>query len=393
MTLKCDVLVVGCGPAGASAARAAAMRGAKVICIEKKKEIGIPVQCAEGIGAYLLPYLPFKIPKKQLKWKIDGIRFWVDGKMLVRSSKLWSGYTIDRGKFEKWLTDKAKKAGAEVSVQTELLDLKVKNGIVEEAFVKKKNLRIRIKPKVLVAADGSESKVLSILGRYKKTKMNVAEVYSWEMHGLKLDNPNFEQIYVGDFAPGGYGYIFPKSKTTANIGIGASMHHGSIKQYFESFLDMPEIRKQVAGGTKKVEKTKKAVWGDITDEWIFGNVIAAGDTANHNLKPFIEGILPSIISGDIAGELAQTLSKGKIATDKHYLEQIRKRLHPHFDISKEVCEKCNSLFKMKHKKKHLLFAGLAAQLFKLEEIGELELLDYEALEAKIIEESATKVKG
>ena len=59
MVIKCDVLVVGAGPAGSSAARAAAEAGASTICIDKKEEIGHPVQCAEGIGTYLFPLLPF----------------------------------------------------------------------------------------------------------------------------------------------------------------------------------------------------------------------------------------------------------------------------------------------------------------------------------------------
>ena len=61
-TIKCDVLVVGAGPAGLSAARALAKKGLKTIIIEEDEEVGIPVQCAEGIGSYLFQYLPFEIP-------------------------------------------------------------------------------------------------------------------------------------------------------------------------------------------------------------------------------------------------------------------------------------------------------------------------------------------
>lgn len=45
----CDVLVVGLGPAGARAATEAARAGYSVIALEKKKKVGIPVQCAEFI--------------------------------------------------------------------------------------------------------------------------------------------------------------------------------------------------------------------------------------------------------------------------------------------------------------------------------------------------------
>ena len=387
MTVNCDVLVVGCGPAGASAARAAAVRGAKVICIEKKSEIGVPVQCAEGVGTYLFPFLPFKIPKNQLKWRINGISFWVDGETVVRKGRFWSGYTLNRDEFEKWLVKEAVKAGVSVRTNASLVGLKRKNKNVEEAVVIQNGRKSVIKAKTIVAADGSESAVLSLLGLYKRTKWNTAEVYSWELRGLELKSPHLEQVYLGDFAPGGYGYIFPKSRDTANVGVGAAVRNRPIKSYYDAFTKLPQVKEQLAGAIRVKEKTKRAVWGNITDELVRGNVITAGDAANHNLKPFIEGILPAVVSGDLAGELAHAISTGKKVTSKQYAERFELKLRPYFGFSNAIQKKCNQLFRMKHKKKHVLFAGLAAQLFELEELDELKRLDYEALKVRFVEKS------
>ena len=49
MRSKIDVLVVGLGPAGASAARAAVLAGASVIAVERRRAVGVPVQCAEFV--------------------------------------------------------------------------------------------------------------------------------------------------------------------------------------------------------------------------------------------------------------------------------------------------------------------------------------------------------
>ena len=46
-----DVLVVGGGPAGCTAARVAAENGVSVLVVEKDPDIGTPVRCAEGVGA------------------------------------------------------------------------------------------------------------------------------------------------------------------------------------------------------------------------------------------------------------------------------------------------------------------------------------------------------
>ena len=53
MTEQCDILIIGAGPAGSSAALKAAQEGARAILIEQKKEIGVPVQCAEYIPVQL----------------------------------------------------------------------------------------------------------------------------------------------------------------------------------------------------------------------------------------------------------------------------------------------------------------------------------------------------
>ena len=42
-----DVLIVGSGPAGSVAARYAAMKGASVMFIERRPEVGVPVRCGE----------------------------------------------------------------------------------------------------------------------------------------------------------------------------------------------------------------------------------------------------------------------------------------------------------------------------------------------------------
>ncbi len=353
--IKCDVLVVGAGPAGSSAARFSALNGLKTILIDEKKEIGHPVRCAEGIGDYLFPYLPFKIPKRQLIWRIRGMVFWADNVSIRKTGNPWSGYSVNRESLDKWLAWFAASAGAKVFPKTKLIDLDIQeDNVVKKAIVIKEKQTMEIYPKVIIAADGSESTVLKILGLYNPKKGDLAEVYSWEMKNLDLVKPHFEQIFLGDFAPCGYAYIFPKSRNIANIGVGGLFPKKKMEYYFDEFLEIEPVKKQTKKAEYVTEKSKKAVWGDITSRWIYGNVILAGDAANQNLKPFIEGILPSIICGSVAGKLSINFIRGCPPQQEKYLSRVESALQPHFRISKEIQNKIVSLFKKVEKNRSYL---------------------------------------
>jgi len=387
MPIKCDVLVIGGGPAGSSAARSAVLSGAKTILIEKKEEIGVNVKCAEGIGEYLFPYLPFEIPKEQLIWKIDGMFFWAEDISIEKRGSFWKGYSVDRSKFDKWLSELAVNNGAEILTNTELTDLELdEENNVKKAIVRRNGNLVEIFPKVIVAADGVESTVLNLLGLYNPKRGDLAEVYSWEMKNLDMYKPHYEQVFTGSFTPSGYAYIFPKSKDVANVGVGGIYPEKKLERYFEEFLEIEHVKKQMKNAEFVVEKTKKTAWRDVVDEWIHGNVLLAGDAANHTLKPLGEGILPGIISGNLAGELSTKKFLGENVNMKIYLKLLENVLHPHFRISRNYLERVHHWFTDKGREKHLLLIALVADLFELERLDELEEMNYESLEARLLEE-------
>jgi len=80
------------------------------------------------------------------------------------------------------------------------------------------------------------------------------------MKNLDLYKPYFEQIFTGDFTPSGYAYIFPKSKDVANVGVGGMYPERKMEKYFEEFLEIEHVKKQVKNAEFVVEKSKKAVW-------------------------------------------------------------------------------------------------------------------------------------
>jgi digeranylgeranylglycerophospholipid reductase len=379
--IKCDVLVVGAGPAGCSAARAAAEAGAHTIFIDKKQEIGIPVQCAEAIGEYLIPYLPYRIPEEQLIWKIDGMLFWADDISLERSGGIWSGYAINRTNFDTWLATNAVKSGAHLFLESELIDLELSDGShVTKAIVKTKEGMKEIKPQVVIGADGVHSKVLDKVG-FTNIEDKCVEVLSFELNNVELYKSRYEQLYLGDFSPGAYGYIFPLSQTRANVGVGTLFRTRKLEDCYEEFLELPMVKKQLRTSKKVLEKSGWAPIQYLADKWNYGNVLLVGDAANQNFKPFVEGVLPGIICGDIAGKTAADSVFGKDSLD-NYQNHVMDKLGMFFLESDLFLDVLYELSKSSDRKNHLLRLGISTAIFSPQEIERLRKKDYASIKTR-----------
>ncbi|HRU11857.1 MAG TPA: FAD-dependent oxidoreductase, partial [Methanomassiliicoccales archaeon] len=81
--LDCDVLVVGAGPAGSGAARASALQGARTLMVDKKKEIGTPVQCGEVIGLELVKRSGMRIPESAIVARHAFTRFVLGREVII----------------------------------------------------------------------------------------------------------------------------------------------------------------------------------------------------------------------------------------------------------------------------------------------------------------------
>lgn len=316
MTIECDVLVIGGGPAGLSAGKSAVENGLKTVIIEEDKQIGVPVQCAEAIGKYLFPFMPFNIPKEQLIWTIEGMYLWANEIAIIKKGGIWEAYSINREKWDKWLASRAKSQGARLLLNTYLKKIEYDSRYnVNKAILEKDGKELIIKPQYLVAADGVNSTVIKCLG--VKEKYSLGHVKSYEMKFLNLKYPRYEQLFFGDFAPGAYAYIFPTSQTSANVGIGTLKNKDKIEILFENFTNIPFVKKQLKEGEKVIEKSGDAPIRDISKKIVYGNIFLVGDSANQNIKPFIEGNIPSIICGNILGNFLFKLHNGEHNPDDY----------------------------------------------------------------------------
>jgi digeranylgeranylglycerophospholipid reductase len=108
--MHCDLLVIGSGPSGSSASHSASGSGLKVIMIDMKKEIGVPVCCGEAISDRCLALSGFSSHEDWIIHEIKKYRiFSPSGDSITAPS---NGYSIRRDDFDKALADKACSNGA-----------------------------------------------------------------------------------------------------------------------------------------------------------------------------------------------------------------------------------------------------------------------------------------
>ena len=98
MATECDVLVVGAGPGGGSAALHAARSGLSVILIEDHKEIGTPVHCGECLSDVAIANLELQLPDSVISKRVEGIRVIFPDGTEKRLSE--SGYVLEKHLFE-----------------------------------------------------------------------------------------------------------------------------------------------------------------------------------------------------------------------------------------------------------------------------------------------------
>ena len=302
---KCDVLVVGGGPAGSNAARYAA-KGADVLVIEKKKEIGGPVQCAEGVSQGIFEKLDMKQDSRYISSKIEFVKLIAPNGTVIRLDgekvKYWkSGMVLDREVFDKAIAKEAARSGADFLMKTRFVSAK-KNSKGVTVQAKHMNEDIQIDAKIIIGADGPPSIVAKSLGMDTTVPLRYLESgIQYLMMPMEIE-PCIE-LYFGDcYAPGGYTWIFPKGEDQANVGLGVLPVKAkqTAQYYLDKFIERPRFKK-----AKIVEVNAGAipVNGPLKEPYM-DNLLLVGD-AGRFVNPLTGGgIHTAIITGKHAGALA-----------------------------------------------------------------------------------------
>ena len=302
-SIQCDVLVVGAGPGGSMAARTAAENGVDVIIIEEHPVAGTPVYCAEGLSIGGIvdggleaepPYVAQQITKARI--------IAPNGNTVDLTSDDWTGYTLNREVFDRTLTENAEKAGAKLMTNTMATGVIMDGRRVMGVKAVHDGEEVEFIAKVVIGADGhwSITRRSAGLTRYFRDYVTCAQ---YRLGGLDLEDPSVNEFWMGEkYAPGGYAWVFPKSKEEANVGLGVRVKHTKPAiEYLKDFISQDARFKNAkilykSGGICPVSGTLERI--------VMDGLMLVGDAAGQLIPMTGAGIHSAIEAGKMAGRVA-----------------------------------------------------------------------------------------
>ncbi|EFK06176.1 putative digeranylgeranylglycerophospholipid reductase [delta proteobacterium NaphS2] len=297
--VTCDILIIGAGPAGSSAAITAAKMGMDVLVVEQRPEIGVPVQCAEYIPAPFVGQL--NMGTGFVVQKVSKMRTILpDGSGTEMAAP---GFMIHRDRFDQALAEKAIDLGAGFLLSTKAAKRTEKGQVI----IKKASGETRIiGPRIIIGADGPRSRTASWCA------VSTRDLLPAIQYSLRLRAPmDHTEIYLSPEFYGGYGWLFPKGET-ANVGLGMKHRNAPLKGIRPLLLEFVEqLRK-----TDKIEGQPLGSTGGMIpaaplEKAVYGNILLAGDAAGHTHPVTGAGVFTAVSCGRMAGRWAAEAIKKK----------------------------------------------------------------------------------
>ena len=330
-----DVIIVGAGPAGATAALYAHRLGLKCILLDKSffprdkicgdalsgKSVRIMRELdlldgLEKLDGATINRITFGSPNhKKFDINLEGTK---------NNTRIGKGFVIPREIFDNYLFEKAKII-TETREGFTVTDLIYNGNKLAGVRGKIGNKEEELRAPIIMGCDGANSIVARKLGLYEMDMKNTAVAIRCYYGGVKDLTDQIELHYVNEVLPG-YFWLFPAGKGLANIGLGLSksdakkekrtlrqiLEDVTQSEYFKDrFSDARQLEKPV-GWNLPLGKIKRKNHGD--------GFMLLGDAAGL-IDPFTgEGIGNAMVSSKYAMEVAAKAKKSGNYSESFFLE-------------------------------------------------------------------------
>ncbi len=332
MSEATDILIVGAGTGGCSAAISAAHRDLTVTLVDRKQKslIGRKI-CGDAVSkaafSYINEYIPFPEPSgAELLQEVDGIELITSSgdSLLIEGGDKGEGFVLDRYSFGQRLLKAALDTGItflpNCQVDKPLISQDTVNGVTCKINGQKKQLRA----KLTIDATGSSgilrkrlpSDVLK-LGYMEQdyAKMDIGFAYR-EIRDLtqEIPNPRILKLYFSQkHFYGGYFWLFARGKKSANIGLGV-IPVGNFIPPRKILLEYVATQPLYEDSTVLEGAARPLPLRRLNDSLVTNGLILVGDSGAMVNPMNGAGIQSSMLSGAMVGEtLEDTIKDGDVS--------------------------------------------------------------------------------
>jgi len=314
-----DVIIVGGGPAGLSAAWGAAKKGLRVAVLERDEAIGQNVRTS-GV-TWIKEAKSFGIPPECYN-EISNYAFYSSNNYVIKKSQTAQAAVLDVRKTYQFLAYQAASVGADIFLRTTVTDV-VKNDKGKLAGVKATSQKEEVvfNSKLVIDASGFYSVVGKSLGIALPWKRFGAGA-EYEAYVDKVDSDTWHLMVGSQYSPAGYAWVFPLGKNKVRIGVGVGKPN-SQADASKLLIELLEKRPRPLNDLGRIVPVEFH-YGLIPNEGlrestIDDNLIMVGDSAGQANPLVLEGIRYAIEFGRTAGRIGAEAVL-QVDTSKEYLK-------------------------------------------------------------------------
>lgn len=350
---KYDVIIVGGGPSGSTSAIYHSRLGLKTLLVDKAVFPRDKV-CGDGVPMKVLTLLKdmgISLEElNQIGYQIDHLKLYSPAGVHLRYGEIdpeseAKSFCITRYLFDNFLFQKARQECEHVYDGIALAGLRRENGINYVTLRRSSdgNEQVVTAP-IVIGADGANSRVRKLLG----LEIILPE-YKFDGVRAYVQGDYFEpavHIFYDVVTLPGYFWIFPVSKTKANIGLMVDKetcrkHNMNIREMFYYLLENNKDLKAILAGCHLLDKPKghSLPLGHGAIESISDGAMLIGDAASF-INPITGG---GIYYGMFSGKRAAYISKKGVENGRflkkdlqEFQQFFRNRLLPGFNVANKM---------------------------------------------------------
>lgn len=302
------MLIAGAGPAGLSAALTAASAGASVLVLEQNPEIGSPTRTSGG--SFLRELLDLEIPAALLH-PIAKVRFLSPHHCAAFDYPEPVACIIDVRAVYQHLATMAAQAGAALWLASKALTVLQCDGRVTGLRVETRTKsQIEISAGVVIDATGYKGDLLRQAGtRREIQRFGVGAEF--DLFAPRCNQQEAVLAVGSQFAPAGYGWVFPWGRARVRIGVGV-IHPDDASdpvKLLDSFVAAAGRLGIDLTGAQPIEYHFGLIPSDMTETFAGDGILGVGDAAGHASTLVGEGIRWAILAGRMAGRVAASAVK------------------------------------------------------------------------------------